>query len=93
LVRDDGVGMEESTVICRYLDHLDGRPQFDLPAGDLEWEARRLGALASSLLDGLSVWGREIARPENEQSPKIIRHEIDRANQWPISGRRRSSIP
>ena len=80
LVRDDGVGMEESTVICGYLDHLDGRPQFDLPAGDLEWEARRLGALASSLLDGLSVWGREIARPENEQSRTIIRHEIDRAN-------------
>jgi hypothetical protein len=40
---------------------------------------RRLGALASSLLDGLSVWGREIVRPENEQSPTIIRHESDRA--------------
>jgi glutathione S-transferase len=59
LVRNDGVGMEESVVICRYLDHLDGKPQFDLPAGELEWETRRLGALASSLLDGLSVWGRE----------------------------------
>ena len=79
LVRDDGIGMEESAVICRYLDHLDGRPVFDLPAGDPEWEARRLGALASSLLDGLSVWGREIVRPENEQSPTIIRHETDRA--------------
>jgi glutathione S-transferase len=79
LVRDDGVGMEEAAVICRYLDHLDGRPVFDLPAGDPEWEASRLGALASSLLDGLSVWGREIVRPENEQSPTIIRHETDRA--------------
>jgi len=79
LVRDDGVGMEESAVICRYLDHLDGRPVFDLPAGDLEWEARRVNGLASSLLDGLSVWGREIVRPENEQSPTIIRHETDRA--------------
>ena len=79
LVRDDGVGMEEAAIICRYLDHLDGRPVFDLPAGDPEWEASRLGALASSLLDGLSVWGREIVRPENEQSPTIIRHETDRA--------------
>ena len=79
LVRDDGVGMEEAAVICRYLDHLDGRPVFDLPAGVPEWEASRLGALASSLLDGLSVWGREIVRPENEQSPAIIRHETDRA--------------
>jgi glutathione S-transferase len=79
LVRDDGVGMEESALICRYLDHLEGRPEFDLPTGEAEWEARRLGALASSLLDGVSVWGREIARPEHEQSPTIIRHERDRA--------------
>ncbi len=79
LVRDDGVGMEGSAVICRYLDHLDGRQVFDLPAGDPGWEARRLGALASSVLDGLAVWGREIVRPENEQSPTIIRHETDRA--------------
>jgi glutathione S-transferase len=79
LVRDDGVGMEESALICRYLDHLEGTPDFDLPTGEAEWEARRLGALASSLLDGLSVWGREIARPEHEQSPTIIRHERDRA--------------
>jgi len=27
LVRDDGVGMEESALICRYLDHLDGKPE------------------------------------------------------------------
>lgn len=79
LMRDDGVGMEESAIICRYLDHFDGRPEFDLPAGAAEWEALRIGALASSLLDGLSVWGREIVRPENEQSPTIIGHEADRA--------------
>jgi hypothetical protein len=41
--------------------------------------ARRLGALASSLLDGLAVWSREIVRPENEQSPTTIRHKTDRA--------------
>jgi glutathione S-transferase len=79
LVRDDGIGLEESAVICRYLDHLDGKPAFDLPAGDQEWEARRLGAWATSMLDGLSVWGREIVRPENERSPGVIRHEAARA--------------
>jgi len=86
LVRDDGVGLEESAVICRYLDHLDGKPEFDLPAGDQGWETLRLGALASSLLDGLSVWGREVSRPQNEQSPTVVRHETDRArrliDQW-----------
>jgi len=76
---DDGVGLEESALICAYLDHLDGDPLFDPPAGDAGLEARRLEASARSMLDGLSVWGREILRPENERSPGVIRHERDRA--------------
>jgi glutathione S-transferase len=79
LVCEDGVGLEESALICAYLDHLDGKPAFDLPGDDQAWEARRLEALARSLVDGLSVWGREIARPENERSPGVIQHETDRA--------------
>jgi len=79
LVRDDGVGLEESAVICAWLDHLDGKPAFDLPEGDQAWEARRLEALARSMLDGLSVWSREISRPENERSPTVIRHETSRS--------------
>jgi glutathione S-transferase len=79
LERDDGVGLEESALICAYLDHLDGDPVFDPPVGDRGLEARRLEALARSMLDGLSVWGREILRPENERSPGVIRHEKDRA--------------
>jgi glutathione S-transferase len=79
LVRDDGVGMEESSVIAAYLDQLDGSPKFELPPGAEKWEALRLGGLATSLLDGLSVWGREIARPPHERSPTVIRHETSRA--------------
>lgn len=79
LVCDDGVGLEESALICAYLDHLDGAPAFDLPRHSESWEARRLEALARSMLDGLSVWGREILRPENERSPGVIRHEAERA--------------
>jgi glutathione S-transferase len=79
LVRDDGVGMEESALVCAYLDRLDGAPELGLPGGDQAWEARRLEALARSMLDGLSVWGREISRPESERSPGVIRHETDRA--------------
>lgn len=79
LVRDDGVGMEESALICDYLDRLDGKPAFALPEGAEGWEARRLEALARSLMDGLAVWLRELHRPENERSPGLIRHETDRA--------------
>ena len=76
LVRDDGVGMEESALICAYLDQLDGKPTLALPPG---WEPLRLEALARSLVDGVSVWGRELARPKNERSPTVIEHETDRA--------------
>lgn len=79
LIRDDGVGLEESAVICAYLDHLDGKPVFNLPVGEQAWEARRLEALARSMLDGLAVWGRELARPQTERSPTILRHEADRS--------------
>jgi len=33
LIRDDGVGLEESALICAYLDQLEGKPAFELPAG------------------------------------------------------------
>lgn len=86
LVRDDGVGMEESAVICDYLDCLDGAPRFALPVGEERWYARRLEALARSMLDGIAVWARELARPQNERSPTTVRHESDRsrrmANLW-----------
>ena len=77
LVCSDGVGLEESAIICAYLDQLDGKPGFAFAGGS--WEGRRLEALARSLLDGLSVWLREILRPENERSPGVIQHETERA--------------
>lgn len=79
LLRDDGVGLEESAVICAYLDRIDGKPAYDLPDGEPVWEVRRLAALATSMLDGLSVWGREVMRPKNEQSPTVIAHEAERS--------------
>lgn len=79
LLRDDGVGLEESAIICAYIDQLDGTPAFDSPPGDLGWEARRLEALARSMVDGLAVWSRELSRPVNERSPTIIQHEARRS--------------
>lgn len=82
LIRDDGVAMEESALIAAHLDHLDGKPQFDWPsynAGEAGWEARRIDALAHSLLDGLAVWSRDLARAPNERSPTTLAHEAARA--------------
>jgi glutathione S-transferase len=71
--------LEESMVICAYLDRLDGNPVFGTPACTDELEARRLEALARSIMDGLAVWNREINRPEVERSPTVINHEANRA--------------
>jgi glutathione S-transferase len=79
LVCDDGTALEESTLICEYLDRLDGRPVFHPPAGDTAWAVRALEARARSMLEGLAVWARELMRPTDERSPTIIRHEAARA--------------
>lgn len=82
LIRDDGVAMEESGLIVAYLDHLDGKPLFDWPSGntgEASWQTRRIDALAHSLVDGLAVWSRELARNANERSPTTLAHEAARA--------------
>ena len=80
LVTNDGVVFEDSSLICSYLDQLDGVPIFDLPPDRSRWPALRLEAKVRSLLDGISVWGREFYRPVNERSPGLIDHETARAH-------------
>jgi glutathione S-transferase len=79
LVRDDGVGMEDSGLIAAYLDQLDGKPTLTPPQSLGNWEYGRLEACARSLLDGLAVLVRELRRPENERSPTTIEHEWGRS--------------
>ena len=80
LVTDDGVIFEDSSLICTYLDQLDGAPIFDIPYDENRWPALRLEAKVRSMLDGISVWGREFYRPVDERSPTIIDHETARAH-------------
>jgi glutathione S-transferase len=92
LIRDDGVGLEESAVICAYLDHLDGKPVFDLPTGEQDWEALRLEAMARSMLDGLTVWGvRLLGRKTSNHRPSSDTKQIA-VNEWSICGSGRSII-
>ena len=79
LLLDDGMGIEDTPVLVQFLDNLkkprvfaDGLVYFDLQYLQIEAKAR-------SLLDGASVWIREIRRPSNEQSPTILQHEQNRA--------------
>src|ERR1700738_1254178 len=40
LVDDAGIGMEDSQLICAYLDGLDGKPRFHGARGDSDWAYR-----------------------------------------------------
>jgi glutathione S-transferase len=79
LVDDDGVGMEDSQVICAYLDGLDGAPWLHDPKRTSDLSYRRIEATARSFSDGVSVYVREMRRPENERSPTVLAHEAARA--------------
>lgn len=81
----DGTGFEETDVIVEYLDRLAGPRRYEQPAmeevgEEAYWRFRRIEAGARSMLDGVSVWAREVIRPEGEQSPGIIAHEKRRAD-------------
>ena len=79
LQRDDGPGLEDSALICRYLDQLGGTPRLHLAPEAGNWDYGRLESTARSMLDGLAVHLREARRPTAEQSPTILTHEQNRA--------------
>src|SRR5262245_17226066 len=76
---DNGLRLEDSQLICAYLDQLDGAPKFHLPADSSNWAYRRLEATARSLCDGIAVWVREMHRRQNERSPGVLAHEVERS--------------
>lgn len=80
LVRDDGPSIEDSQLIALYLDNLAGPPTLAPSYRAADWAYGRLETYARSMTDGLSVWAREMRRPENERSPTIIAHEAARAD-------------
>ena len=79
LVDDSGLGMEDSQLICAYLDNMDGKPRFHDPARQTDWAYRRLEFAARNMCEGICVWVREMARPASERSPTVLAHEIARA--------------
>jgi glutathione S-transferase len=79
LVDNAGVGMEDSQLICAYLDSLDGKPRFHDSLREPDWAYLRVEFAARSMCDGISVWTREMSRPERERSPTVLAHEATRS--------------
>jgi glutathione S-transferase len=78
LIDDSGIGMEDSQVICAYLDSLDGKPRFHDALSDSDWAYRRLEAAARGFCEGIAVWIREMNRPDSERSSTLLAHEVSR---------------
>ncbi|MGB9262989.1 MAG: hypothetical protein WCB55_22980, partial [Pseudolabrys sp.] len=76
---DAGMGMEDSQLICAYLDSLDGKPRLHKTLSEADWAYLRLEFMARSMCDGISVWTREIIRPVSERSPTVLAHELARS--------------
>lgn len=67
LVRDDGMTLLDSRVICEYLDSLHSGPKL-FPDGEMHWAALRWQALGDGLLEQLLLWRNESLRPDGERS-------------------------
>ena len=79
LLLDDGTGIEDTPVLVQFLDNLKKPRIFVHGLEHFDFQYLQIEAKARSLLDGASVWIREIRRPSNEQSPTILQHEQNRA--------------
>jgi glutathione S-transferase len=63
LVREDGLVLFDSLVICEYLNSLADGPLFP-DAGDAKWHALRWHAFGNGLLDALILWRNERERAQ-----------------------------
>jgi glutathione S-transferase len=79
LIDDSGIGIEDSQLICAYLDNLDGKPRFHDTARQTDWAYQRHEFAARNMCEGICVWIREMARPAGERSPTVLAHEVTRA--------------
>ncbi len=79
LITGDGSGIEGSRQILEYLDQLDDTPLLVASKSFDYWEYARLEESARGVMDGVSVWARELRRPEQDRSLVIIEHEKERA--------------
>lgn len=71
LIRDDGMALYDSRVICRYLDDLAGAGLYG--TGDALWQTLTLEATADGILDAALLMVYELrARPEDKQFPDWV---------------------
>jgi glutathione S-transferase len=77
---DDGTILTESLLILGYLDTIHAMPPL-LPKDESDrWRTLAEMGTAAGMLEGIVTWSREVRRPQNEQSPAVIKLETTRVN-------------
>ena len=82
---EDGTTLFDSTVICEYLDWLDGDPMFHPQESEMRFKALKLQALGDGLTEAPQSHYKELARPEEFRSDEMVmKHEsaIKRIISW-----------
>ena len=73
LVDDGGVGMEDSQLICAYLDNFNRKPLFHHPWHETDWAYRRLEASARSMCEPGSIASGAPHAPCANAMPSFLR--------------------
>ena len=82
---EDGTTLFDSTVICEYLDCLDGKPMFHPQEGKQRFQALKLQALGDGLTEAPQSHYKELARPDRCRSEEMVTKfatAIDRIIAW-----------
>lgn len=79
LVRNDGLVLMDSPLICEYLDSLSTGHKL-YPAGDARWVALRQLALADGVLEALTARRHEARRPEGLRSADAMAKQRVKSN-------------
>ncbi len=72
LMLDDGRVLYDSCMICEYIDSVHNGGKLFPAAGDARWNALRLQALGTGMLDTLLPWRSEIMKPAARQTPEWL---------------------
>ena len=81
LVDDADIGMEDSQLICAYLDSLDGKPRFHDPLRASDLDYLRLEYAARNMCEGICVWVRKVIAPTVSVRPPSLRMKSPRS-EW-----------
>ena len=72
LIAEDGLPLNDSPVICEYLDSVGDAPKLIPPPGPARWKALTLAALGDGILDATQPRRREVALPQDDGRKEYI---------------------